>query len=202
MAEEGTLGLVRAQEKPAENLSKEDLQQRLDETRQSISETVTEIKETVQHQVQAVKDTLDWREQVKRRPVAWSAGALGVGFAVGYCLAANVLDPDETTSYEHEGRSYAAQPVIGLHHKTEESGPGIIERVTNTPAYGRVKQEVGAIGNVFVDEIGKVAKTVIVPALIASIRDFVGGHLPAGQEARGKAVRDASNYQPKLEHNQ
>ena len=57
MAEERTLGLVRAQEQPADDLSKEDLQRRLDETRHSISETVTEIKETVQHQVQAVKDT-------------------------------------------------------------------------------------------------------------------------------------------------
>ena len=75
MAEERTLGLARAHDQTAEDPSKEELQRRLDEARYSISNTVTEIKETVANQVQAVKDTLDWREQFKKRPVAWSAGA-------------------------------------------------------------------------------------------------------------------------------
>src|SRR4026209_2501032 len=87
MAEERTLGLARAYDETAEEPSKEELQRRLGEARDSITNTVTEIKETVANQVQAVKDTLDWREQFKKRPVAWSAGAMGVGFAVGYCIA-------------------------------------------------------------------------------------------------------------------
>src|SRR5215510_6886181 len=88
MAEERTLGLARAQDYTSEgDPSKEELQRPLGEARDSISNTVTEIKETVANQVQAVKDTLDWREQFKRRPVAWSAAALGVGFATGYCIA-------------------------------------------------------------------------------------------------------------------
>ena len=62
----------------------------MDVARDSISNTVTEIKETVANQVQAVKDTLDWREQFKRRPVVWSVGALGVGFLLGYRVAAMV----------------------------------------------------------------------------------------------------------------
>src|SRR5215468_10083158 len=90
MAEERTLGLVRAQETSAEELSKEELQRRMNQARDSISNTVTEIKETVANQVQAVKDTLDWREQFKKRPVVWSAGALGAGFLVGYGIAAKV----------------------------------------------------------------------------------------------------------------
>ncbi len=94
MAEERTLGLARAHDKLAEEPSKEELQRRLGEARDSISNTVTEIKETVANQVQAVKDTLDWREQFKKRPVAWSAGALGVGFCVGYCIA-NYAKGDE-----------------------------------------------------------------------------------------------------------
>src|SRR5262249_30407741 len=90
MAEERTLGLARAQEQTAEEPSKEELQRRLNETRDSITHTVTEIKETVANQVQAMKDTLDWREQFKKRPVVWSAAALGTGFATGYCIAAFV----------------------------------------------------------------------------------------------------------------
>src|ERR1043166_8761433 len=88
MAEEKTLGLARANEDSAEEPSKEELQRRMDQARDSISNTVTEIKETVANQVQAVKDTLDWREQFKKRPVAWSVGAAGTGFALGWCLAA------------------------------------------------------------------------------------------------------------------
>ena len=91
MAEERTLGLARTQERisepTSEEPSKEELQRRMGEARDSISNTVTEIKETVANQVQAVKDTLDWREQFKKRPVAWSAAALGVGLCTGYCIA-------------------------------------------------------------------------------------------------------------------
>src|SRR4029453_982847 len=94
MAEERTLGLARASDRIEQRESKEELQRRLDQTRDSISQTVTEIKETVAHQVQAVKDTLDWREQFKKRPVAWSAGALGAGFLTGYCIANSFKDDD------------------------------------------------------------------------------------------------------------
>src|ERR1044072_9664730 len=80
MAEERTLGLARAPQQTGEEPSKQELQRRLDEARDSISHTVTEIKESVANQVQAVKETLDWREQFKKRPVAWSAGAAGGGF--------------------------------------------------------------------------------------------------------------------------
>src|SRR6476661_7829913 len=87
MAEERTLGLARAQDLTTEEPSKEELQRRMGEARDSITNTVTEIKETVANQVQAVKDTLDWREQFKKRPVVWSAAALGAGFCTGYCIA-------------------------------------------------------------------------------------------------------------------
>src|SRR5215213_3688196 len=170
MAEERTLGLARAQEQTSEDPSKEELQRRLDHTRDSISQTVTEIKESVVNQVQAVKDTLDWREQFKKRPVAWSAGAFGVGMLVGCGLASVFRDDDRYSGYSsaidrygEETKSYAAQPVLGggpasaasmssasyatspsYSNKSangSHSGPGFFERVTQTPAYERVKDE-------------------------------------------------------------
>src|SRR6185369_470446 len=108
MAEEGTLGLARAHVEGGEELSKEQLQRELDQARDSISNTVTEIRETVANQVQAVKDTLDWREQFRRRPVAWSAGALGAGFLVGYGVAAAIKGDDrdfEETADYYSGRA-------------------------------------------------------------------------------------------------
>src|ERR1044071_491040 len=142
MAEERTLGLARAQEtSSAEDPSKEELQRRMNQARDSISNTVTEIKETVANQVQAVKDALDWREHFKKRPVAWSVGAAGVGFCVGYCIAAYAKGDEteiETDRYRPAERyGYVSQPVLGqppsvssksLTDKSngKDEGPGLI----------------------------------------------------------------------------
>ena len=238
MAEERTLGLARAQEQTGEDPSKQELQRRLEEARDSISHTVTEIKESVANQVQAVKQTLDWREQFKKRPVAWSAGALGVGFLVGYGVAAMAKgDGDDYSSsydryYAEEKRSYAAQPVIkpgasvgsttsakakednGKH----DEGPGFFEKLTATPAYHKVKEEAGHFGDALVQELSKTAKQVVLPALITSLRNFIGDYLPNAQTDRGQGSGSSSTkregdqgrsgpatgstYQPALERNQ
>ena len=223
MAEERTLGLARAQDQTAEEPSKEELQRRLDHTRDSISQTVTEIKETVANQVQAVKNTLDWREQFKKRPVAWSAGALGAGFLTCYCIANMFKGDDEYYRYSsaidrygEESKSYAAQPMLGtasagmagmsapdLMPKTgngsKDHGPGFFEKVANTQAYERVKDEVGHLGNAFVQELGNTAKTIVLPALITSLRNFIGGHLPnAPRESQQQSQQ--AKYEPVRDH--
>ena len=209
MAEERTLGLARAQEQTSEEPSKEELQRRLDHTRGSISQTVTEIKETVANQVQAVRDTLDWREQFKKRPVAWSAGAFGVGFLVG-CGIASTFKGDEryheySAAIERYGdaeKAYAAQPVLGAGPSSPASmsapsyepksangshgGPGFFERISQTPAYERVKDEAGNIGNALVQELSNTAKTVVLPALMVSLKNFIGGHLPNANTPKSK----------------
>ncbi len=216
MAEERTLGLARAPEQTTEEPSKEELQRRLGQARDSITSTVSEIKETVANQVQAVKDTLDWREQFKKRPVAWSAAALGVGFCTGYCIANYVKgDSDYYAAldrYGEESRHYATQnfvsgaamptPSAAVHPKqgngTHDSGPNIFQKLTNTPAFERVKDEAGNIGDAFVQELSKTAKTVVLPALFTSLRNFIGDHLP---NAEKREEQRATNYQPALERN-
>ena len=195
MAEERTLGLARAHEQTTEEPSKEELQRRLGEARDSISNTVTEIKETVANQVQAVKDTLDWREQFKKRPVVWSAGALGVGFCVGYCVA-SFAKGDERYDYSsaidrfgEESKYYSSQSLLGsaaaetspqagtrLRHGNgaHDEGPGFFQKVANTPAFERVKDEAGNLGDAVVKELSNTAKTVVLPALITSLRNFIG----------------------------
>ena len=208
MAEERTLGLARAQDTTAGEPSKEELQRRLDEARDSISNTVTEIKETVANQVQAVKDTLDWREQFKKRPVAWCAGALGVGFSLGYCIA-NYAKGDEDYSLFFGDRSLrrgigpilcfairlagaAMSPQAGMRARegngSHDSGPGFFQKVANTHAFERVKDEAGNIGDAIVQELSKTAKTVVLPALMVSLRNFIGDYLPnAGKASSNKA---------------
>jgi len=216
MAEERTLGLARAQDLTTEEPSKEELQRRMGEARDSITNTVSEIKETVANQVQAVKDTLDWREQFKRRPVVWSAAALGAGFCTGYCIANYVKgDSNEYHSaidrYGDESRHYAAQgiasgpamtaplyakPGNGTHHDT---GPNFFQKLTNTQAFEKVKDEAGNIGDAFVKELSNTAKTVVLPALITSLRNFIGDHLPNADTKR--AEQRSPGYQPSLERN-
>jgi len=227
MAEERTLGLARSQEAIAEEPSKEELQRRMDEARDSISHTVTEIKETVANQVQAVKDKLDWREQYKRRPVAWSVGAAGVGFAVGYGVAALVKgDVDEQVldfyAPEHRGSSAqsiktsapmsaASMEASQKQSNGHDTGPGFFEKLTHTPAFGRVKDEVGNVGDAFIQELTKTAKQVVLPAVMMSIKNFIGGYLPKSSEtesSRGASMGNeptrsksdnVSSYQPTLD---
>lgn len=220
MAEERTLGLARVQESTQDDISKEELQRRMDEARYSISNTVTEIKETVANQVQAVKETLDWREQFKKRPVAWSAGAAGVGFLVGYCVAATVKgEParnEVTDYYAPRAKSFPSQPrTSGASAQTTDTdnghngGPGLFEKLSHTPAFGRVKDEASNIGDAFVKELGKTATQVVLPALMTSIKNFIGGYLPASSatnSTRSASMKDesirqstGSSYQPTLD---
>ena len=214
MAEERTLGLARAEElTSSEEPSKEELQRRLGEARDSISNTVTEIKETVANQVQAVKDTLDWREQFKRRPVVWSAAALGVGLATGYCIASyakgDSSDYDSAIDrYGEEAKHYASQEMSraqspiqsGYRNGKHDSGPNFFQKVVHTPAFERVRDEAGNIGDAFVQELSKTAKTVVLPALITSLRNFIGDHLPNAEKKPATPSPASSNYQPSREH--
>lgn len=144
MAEELTLGQTRAYDGEDEEPSKEELQRRMEEARESITQTVTEIKETVTNQYYSMKETvseaLDWRHHFRKNPIAFSVGALSVGFLLGYGLTGAIkggghTDDDDypsseetdvyartnatPSSYEDEagrrsafhGHSYAAQPI-------------------------------------------------------------------------------------------
>src|SRR6185369_16197412 len=189
MAEERTLGLARAEERMSGEPSKEELQRRLGEARDSISSTVTEIKETVANQVKAVKDTLDWREQFKRRPVAWSAAALGVGFCTGYCIASYAKGDDDGYHYaEAPARPLTQARIDNGNH---ESGPSFFQKVVHTQAFEKVRDEAGNIGDAVVQELSKTAKNVVLPALIMSLRNFIGDHLPN--------VQKQQTYQPSME---
>ena len=146
-------------------------------------------------QYRAVKDTLDWREQFKKRPVAWTVGSAGVGFLIGYGIAAAVKKESNGHHQSYDASSsqshvYASHPVLGdaagtrspataQPLKEEDGGPGLLERFKTTPVYDRVRSEVGDFGSAILDEVSKTAKTVVLPALIKSLRDFLGGHLRA-----------------------
>jgi len=207
MAEERNLGLARAREVGDEDPSKEALQRRMDEARDSITNTVTEIKENVAQQVESVKDALDWREHFKRRPVAWSLGAAGVGFFVGYGLAAAISDEDEPGRYvdsyapkisDSYARSLTGESRQSAPVKTngKDEGPGLISRFKETSAYERLSKEAGSLGDRVIDELSTTAHSVVLPFLLNKVKELVGLDLsekPASmasqQEARSVSQR-------------
>ena len=202
MAEEGNLGVARALESDGDS-TKADLHSRLDEARESIKETATEIKDTVVHQYHSVKesvdDAVDWREQVRKRPIAWSLGALGVGILVGYGLAGLIEREDERfdddgsedrdaapIEYEAGGpsaftdhHSYAAHAralprVDDEQSALEEARPGIINRFKETRAYDRLQDEVSDLGNRLMDGLADAARSIVLPAFFRKIKEIIG----------------------------
>jgi hypothetical protein len=188
MAEERTLGQARARESWEEEPSKEELQRRMEQARDSITNTVTEIKENVAQQVETVKDALDWREHFKKRPVAWSLGAAGAGFFIGYGIAACLSDDDEGR-YVGQSSTYAhsltdepfARPLTGeatsksaTTTNGKDDGPGLLERFKETSAYDRLSKEAGTIGDRLLDELSTTAQVVVLPFLLKKLQGLIG----------------------------
>jgi hypothetical protein len=183
MAEEGTLALDRGYTPDVED-SKEELQRKLEQTRHSISNTMSEIKDTVAHQVQAVKDTFDWREQFKKHPCAWSAGALGVGFVAGYKIADTFkhgsdggYQPQNQYSYTPQQKTYEARLNAGASRVTDEfdeQQPGLVERFKDSSAYASLSKEVSSLGNQVLSELSTTASAVVVPFLLSKLKELVG----------------------------
>jgi hypothetical protein len=212
MAEERTLGIAPARESDEEH-SKEALQRRMEHARDSITNTVSEIKENVAQQYETVKDALDWREHFKKRPVAWSLGAAGVGFFVGYGIAAALDDDDDElpVSYVSQTSETYARPLISeplaaptaASTKTngKDAGPGVFERFKETSAYERLSKEAGSLGDRLIEELSTTAQTVVLPALLKKVKHWIGVDLSdksssmAGAEPR-RSVAQQSSYEP------
>jgi ElaB/YqjD/DUF883 family membrane-anchored ribosome-binding protein len=127
MAEERYLGTARAPEAPYDDadVTKAELQRRMEEARESITQTVSEIKETVTNQYESVREsisqTLDWREQYRRRPIAFAAGAAGVGLLVGYSVGRAVFGESDFVERYHEAE--------GADYDITDEGGGSAPRV-------------------------------------------------------------------------
>lgn len=210
MAEERNLGLARARETSDEDPSKEALQRRMEEARDSITNTVTEIKDNVAQQYENVKDALDWREHFKKQPVAWSLGAAGVGFFVGYGLAAALSsdDQDEIPYASQTLRSYEPQrlsaPPVSSNSSAKtngkDDGPGLLERFKDTSAYDRLSKEAGSLGDRLVEELSTTAQQVVLPALLNKIKGWIGLDLSAKARTTSMASEQppTAKYEPSM----
>ena len=86
---------------------------------------------------------------------------------------------------------------------SHDDGPNFFQKIANTHAFERVKDEAGNIGDAIVQELSKTAKTVVLPALMTSLRNFIGDYLPNAEKRppQAQAQPQGRSYQPSLERN-
>jgi hypothetical protein len=184
--------------------------------RDSITNTVSEIKDNVAQQVESVKDALDWREHFKKRPVAWSLGAAGVGLFVGYGIAAAISSDDESySSYEEtdaasisdsysrplSGQSLYAgssRPASQSNGQADE-GPGLLTRFKETSAYDRLSKEAASLGDRVIDELASTAHVVVLPFLLNKVKEWVGVDLSEKPASMASQQEPRSVSQPSAE---
>jgi hypothetical protein len=158
MAEEVTLQHARPSGGDDEP-SKEELQRRMEEARETITQTVTEIKETVTNQYYSMKESvseaLDWRHHFRSNPIAFSIGALSVGFLVGYGITGRLKGSSDgergedypksaesdvyartgATPARYEDESHAAERQSVFHGHSYASQPITDESIEDSSNY-------------------------------------------------------------------
>ncbi|MER3428763.1 MAG: hypothetical protein C4334_11830 [Pyrinomonas sp.] len=153
-------------------LTKEELQRRMEETRESIAHTVEEIKDNVATQYQQVKEALDWREQFRRRPLAFTAGAFGVGFLLGYSIGGSLTSGEEE-SWDTRGVATPYEKAY-MAPAAESEKPSVVERLKESRAYARLQEEISNIGERAVEQLATTAQTVVLPLLFAKVGEIIG----------------------------
>lgn len=114
--------------------------------------------------------------------------------------------------YFEPGRPYASEQIgeplaAALSRPPEtnghDKGPGLVSRIKETRAFDRLQQEVGTLGDRFVDELSTTAHQVVLPALLRKIKEWIGADLsaePVREEAASMRA-EGSAYEPSLERN-
>ena len=123
---------------------KAELQRRMEAAREEISETVSEIKDTVTEQYESVKEsvaeTLDWRAQFRKHSVAFSLGALAVGFIVGNGIAASLEDATPKRGRKREG---FVGEIYNIAENLSEEFSGIAQTILLPALIKKVKDKFG-----------------------------------------------------------
>jgi hypothetical protein len=125
--------------------TKAELQRRMEEAREDISEAVEGIKDTVTEQYEAVKETvvetLDWREQFRKHSIAWSLGALAVGYVVGTGIAAS-LD-DATPKKKGRKSSGFLEEVYAFGERLSDEFSGVADTILLPALSKKIKDKFG-----------------------------------------------------------
>lgn len=101
---------------------------------------------------------LDWRAEVKRRPWAWSLGALGVGLLAGCAIS------DARKQPRARGSRRPVAPVPAA----KSEGPASVK---GDAAPDPLRQELDNLRARVVAELSNLTQQVLLPAIIGGIRE-------------------------------
>jgi len=105
---------------------------------------VAEIKDTVTEQYESVKETVsetfDWRAQFRKHSVAFSLGALAVGFIVGNGIAASLEDATPKRGRKREG---LMAEIYTIAENLSEEFSGIAQTILLPALAKKIKDKFG-----------------------------------------------------------
>lgn len=172
----------------------ENLLHRVKGARDYVAETATGVKETlaakyddvkegVGAKYEAMRDKLAEtvavravRNQVRKRPVALSAGALSVGALVGYMIGGAFGDRrrgDHENGYDGDDYRPAARSSR-MTSSRKAHKPSLLNRLKQTRMYDKFTTEAAHIGGSLVDELSHKAQTVLLPAVFGKVESALG----------------------------
>lgn len=194
--------------------SREELRYGIAEARDSVSETLGDFKEAASGAYESAKHAVtdfDWREDVRKRPLVWGLGALGVGLLVGYGIS-RALDREGRGGSEKdrepipsEPHAYHAHPIIGTPRpaaspdptasiessaKESKPGPHVTEGPRGSLLSDRLQQEACALLDSLITNLSAIARQVLLPALIPKFRAWIAATL---SEERKETSRDRAS---------
>jgi hypothetical protein len=153
--------------------SPEQLQAQLDQTRESISKTVTEIQDTMTTEYNTVKtnlsEKLDWRQQVRQHPMAFSLGALAIGLLIGRGLSSNMSSDTDMDSDDEFFGSESMAPRQRSHRTSR-----IVSSVRQSNAFHQVADGLSTVMSELVNELVKVGREQIIPNVVGRVSTSLG----------------------------
>jgi hypothetical protein len=140
-------------------------------------------------------------------PPAAYAAAGDYGAAEGFSSAD--VGPDTRPSYSSGYQAATAPPPeasfagltsAGEGHaaqagEEESKGPGLLARFKETKAYDRLQDELSTLGDRAVEELSRTARTVVLPAILAKLKDMIGLDLSTQREVAQRSQLEQKTAQ-------
>jgi hypothetical protein len=171
-----------------------DAQSAGESVRQTVSDTATDAQQRIAEQYEAIRsrvNNLDWRREVRERPLVFALGAAAAGLLIGYAVrGASPGGTDETSErqgvYSESlfGRRARGSRYKGSGYRASEegygsmagasAGLGLVSAAMNSPALERVRGELANLGSRTLDELSRIAKETALPAVNDMAKDWLG----------------------------
>jgi len=147
-------------------MSKEELQQKVEQKREEIAHTVDEIRHTLSDEVrerkQSMKQVTDWHYYVEKAPIVAVGGAVAVGFFVGKMLGNKLFEERPEPTWRDK--------AYELKHDAERKMDEWRGRAHGENKWkARTRSAFSSGSDLLMRELMKTAQHMIMPTIVAAI---------------------------------